>query len=321
MSTEATEAALSAILFTPGRFDRLARTIAALQSQTIHDRIELILVAGKEAGPPPDEGMLAGFCSHQVVWLEMAEITGPEALAAGVAAAQTPIVVFCEDHSYPEPSWAERLLAAHQGPWAVVAPAMRNGNPGSLVSWADFFIGYGEWVYPGQSGEYQHLPGHNSSYKRDILLAYGDQLAHKLEAETLLHWELHRQGHKLYQQADAVTRHINFTMWRKILVGNWWQGRHFGGLRTASWPWRRRLPWIFASPLIPVVRLLRTMRAIRKPGRFEGSLLELLPLLCLFLLSDGIGQIAGGIFGPGDAYQRASHYELFGEARANKPAS
>lgn len=313
--------ALSAILITPDTFGRLRQTIAALHAQTIRDRIELVFVAPEQHSHEIDEEALAGFHSHQAVFLDKVEFTSAEAWAAGIRSALAPIVVLCEDHSYPEPDWAEHLLAAHQQPWAVVGPAVRNANPGGLVNWADYFVAYSEWAYPTESGSREHLPGHNSSYKRDLLLAYGADLARKLQAETLLHWDLLRQGHQLFLQADAVTNHVNFTRLRVIMRMQWWCGRNFAALRTSSWPWRRRLPWVFASLLIPAVRLRRIYREIRKPGRFDGSLPVLLALICFILLCDGLGQMIGCALGSGNIYPLLSDYELNGEQRFNERTS
>lgn len=315
-----TPPALSAIAITPSTFDRLQRTIAALRSQTLCDQIELVLVAPEKHGPLPDEDAFAGFHSHRVVLLNRAELTSVEAWAAGIRAAQAPVVVLCEDHSYPESDWAAHLLEAHRQPWAAVGPAVRNGNPDRLFSWAEFFIDFGEWAYPSTSGSRSHLPGHNSSYKRDLLLAYGDDLSRKLEVETLLQWELVGQGHQLYLQADAVTKHIQFTSFRRTLALHFWQGWCFSGQRADSWSRRRRLFWFFGSPLIPLVRLRRVYRESRKPGRFDRSLPGLVAILCLILLIDGIGQMAGIAFGPGDVYRRLSHYESSMGMRANMPA-
>src|SRR5437588_133855 len=82
---------------------------------------------------------------------------------------------------------AQALLAAHRGPWAAVGPVVRNANPSTSVSWADFLIGYGPWCDPAPAGDLDHLPGHNSSYKRAILLDYGSELEGLLEAESVLH--------------------------------------------------------------------------------------------------------------------------------------
>jgi len=64
--TAAVPPALSAILITPNAFDRLQRTIAALQTQTVSDQIELVLVAPELPARPLAEGTLACFHGHQV---------------------------------------------------------------------------------------------------------------------------------------------------------------------------------------------------------------------------------------------------------------
>ena len=53
------------------------------------------------------------------------------------------------------------------------------------------------------------LPGHNTSFKRDVLLAYGDELPDLLRAEIVLHTRLHRDGHRLLLEPAAKFEHIN----------------------------------------------------------------------------------------------------------------
>ena len=81
--------------------------------------------------------------------------------------------------------WAESLLYAHRKEWACVGPVVNNGNPRSLISWTNLVIEYGEWLAPAASKVVTHLPGHNSSYKRDILLRYGDELSTWFESESI----------------------------------------------------------------------------------------------------------------------------------------
>jgi len=77
----------------------------------------------------------------------------PEARAAGVRAASAPIVFIGETHSYPQPGWAEALLAAFDGPWAAVVPAIGNANPTGAASWASYLFDYGTWGPNRHSGE------------------------------------------------------------------------------------------------------------------------------------------------------------------------
>ena len=90
-------------------------------------------------------------------------------------------------------------------------PGVVNANPGSRVSWADFIIGYGPWAEPIDTGDVPFLPGHNSSYPREVLLDYGDRLESMLEAETVLHLDLGARGHRLLLCAAARRRHVNFS--------------------------------------------------------------------------------------------------------------
>jgi hypothetical protein len=92
------------------------------------------------------------------------------------------VVACCEDHAFPDPGWAQALIQAHRQPWAVVGPAMRNGNPETTVSWASFFMSFGPWAAPTTSTTVTHLSWNNNSYKRDVMLAYGSKLEAMLDA-------------------------------------------------------------------------------------------------------------------------------------------
>jgi len=45
-------------------------------------------------------------------------------------------------------------------------PAVKNGNPFSLLSWANFLIEYNEWLDPAPSGEVSHVPGTTAPTRR-----------------------------------------------------------------------------------------------------------------------------------------------------------
>ncbi len=155
------------------------------------------------------------------------------AKVTGVHLAKSPLVVMTEDHSYPEPGWAEALVAAHRRPFAAVGPQLRNANPDSMVSWADFYIAYGEWVDHRVPIFTRHLPGHNSCYKRQILLDYGDQLERLLEAESILHWDLKQKGHELLLETAAKTHHLNFSYWQVWIPVQFHSGRIFAATPRA----------------------------------------------------------------------------------------
>ena len=190
-----------------------------------------------------------------------------EARAAGIRAATSPVVVLTEDHCWPEPEWAEALLRAHRGGDTVAGPAVVNANPHTVLSWANFLVEYSEWMFPCSTTTVAHLPGHNSSYKRDVLMALGPDLAPQLEAESLLHWRLHAEGARLSVAPDAVTRHLNFSLLWPSLGVRLNSGRLFAGMRRVPWPRWRSLVYAGGSVLIPPLRFSRIIGRVMKPGR------------------------------------------------------
>lgn len=304
--------ALSVILATPASFSVIRKVVSHLQRQTVRDRLELVLVASSRGALELDEAMMEGFASHQVVEIgDMGEIG--RANAAGIRRATAPVVVLAEDHCFPDADWAERLIETHKGPWAAVGPAVRNANPGSAVSWADLFIGYGPWLEPVAAGEADFLPGHNTSYKRELLLEYGDRLDSLLGAETLLHWDLRSRKYHLYLEPRARVAHTNFSLWSSWLPVQLLNGRAFAGARRNGMTLPVRLLYIVGSPLIPWVRLARVIRAT-KASALRSRLLTTTPALVIGLLLDGAGQLLGYALGPGDSVGRLAGFEF---ARVN----
>ena len=256
--------------------------------------MEIVIVTPSADSLEPDERALREFSQFRVVEVGPITSVGP-AYAAGIRQASAPIVVLGEDHSFPEPGWAEALVRAHQQPWAAVGPVVRNANPGSAMSWADFFLGYGPWQEPTPAGEVEHLPGHNSSYKREILLQYHDRLDSMMEAESVLHWDLRRNGYRLYIEPAAKTSHVNFTLFSSWVQALFLSGRKFAAFRATNEAWsrKRRLLFSLASPLIPLVRFRRIAADLYHPGRPENLLLGVTPVLLAGLAVDAAGQMIG----------------------------
>jgi hypothetical protein len=72
----------------------------------------------------------------------------------------------------------------------------------------------------------------------------------------------------------------------------------------------RRLLFILAAPLIPVVRLRRSYREICRIGERDRLLPRALPPLCLALTVHALGEVTGYAFGPGNGEQQYSKYEM-----------
>jgi GT2 family glycosyltransferase len=221
------------------------------------------------------------------------------------------VVAFAEDHCFPDPGWAEALLECHAGDAvAAVGPVFRNANPRTLVSWCDFVIGYGPWIDLTTAGDQPFLAGHNSSYRRAVLLELDNQLEELLEAETVLHLELRSRGYRLVVEPRARAAHANFARLGSWLPVQYHCGRVFAARRARHWGRLRRVFYAGASPLIPVVRLVRALRHLRGSERPHPSVTRLVPLLGLGLTADGLGQLLGYLAGTGVSSRQLAHFEF-----------
>ena len=291
---------LTAALLTPDNFSTIRKTVECIASQSVADKIELLVLTPLPDQLNGDQLLIEGFHSLKVVRADLSLGTGP-VRASAVREATAPIIVFGEDHCFPEAGWAEALLRAHEEKWAAVGPVVENANPGSLVSWADLLKGYGPWLAPGKSIERDHLPGHNSSYKRDCLLEFGSELDDLMEAESALQWKLRDRGLALYQESAARVAHTNFEDWSVWTPVSYHSGRVFAATRAIGWSVPRRIAFAAASPLIPLVRMWRHMRQAASAGFPVSLLARIAPVLAFGLVVDAAGQAVGTIAGAGDS--------------------
>jgi len=296
---------LSVILATTGDFTTIRRTVEHLHNQTISDQLELVIVTASPQSLKLDAAATAGFAAVRVISVKHIQ-TIASANAAGIREASAPIIALAEDHSFPEPNWAAELLSAHKtGEYAAVGPRVLNANPNSAISRADYWIGYGRWSREDAGGEIDILPGHNSSYRRDLLLALGDKLESWLESETVLHWHLREQGHRLYLHTPARTHHVNFSLAKSFFGASFYNGRVFAGARSSTWSPLKRLIYTFASVLIPVIRLWRILRYAENID-FTGVM-----VLFAGLVVSATGEMIGYALGIGSAREQLRHYEFF----------
>lgn len=304
-SSEPSTPALTAVVVIPDTYTTVARTMAALENQTAAARLEIVFIVPPGAAATVPSHLAAHFNRVQIV--EFDNIWLAPAFAEGVRHATAPVVASTEDHAFPAPNWAERLIAAHQGPFSAVGPAMRNAYPSVLVSCADFYMGYGKWAAPIESGAFDFLMEHNCSYKRDVLLTYGAALPQVLESETSMQYDLARRGHTFWLEATTYTEHICFGEWKPWLASALWHSRGFAQHRSARWSLGRRILYTLTFPLIPFVRFPRIRRDIARAKLPAKRRFEIYAVLFVGLMVEAIGQGLGYAVGAGDPSQSYEH--------------
>jgi hypothetical protein len=304
---------LSVVCTLGPRRGRAERVLEALAAQSAADSIELVLM---DAGPP-EQPLRPPDAIHSTVLPHPAGGRLGEARARGLHFARGEIVAFFADHVYPEPGWAQALIAAYRdGPWAAVGYAFRNANPDTYGSRASMLADFAPWLVPTHSRETAYLPPNDLSFRRSVLLGLGDDLVELLTAEPLLLEELQRRGHRLAVAKEAVVAHACLRTVRDNALASFDYCRALAEIqvRREHWGIGRRLAQIVFSALgAPALRTVGTLRIlVRGPSR--GTAIRSLPGIAFQHLLTGLGQAWGCIAGGGDAASRFPRWEL-AEAR------
>jgi hypothetical protein len=293
-----------------GNWRHVERVVGCLLEQDEAGRIELVL-----AGPPTLEDEIPAHARERLwgVKVVAADPRGMhEARAAGLLAASAPVAVVGETHCYPQPGWARAFLAAFEdGTWDAVGPQIVNANPATGLSWANLSLDYGPFLRPAR-GEAQSLPGQNAGVRTALLEPYRDDLGERMRMPYLFFLTLREHGARLFVEPAARSAHLNVTDRRAWLVERMGAARIFATDRAREWPRWRRAVYTLGSPAIPLLRLRRALRDLRRGG---GPLRAVPPLL-LGLLASGFGEAVGYAAGCGDAEPRIFLVELDREAYA-----
>ena len=261
---------LSVILATDA-FSTIEPVVRRLRAQSVAGKLELVIVT-----PHPDAlRQEAADLAELVVVVVGVDGLVPlaAARAAGVRAANAPVVFVGETHTYPEEGWAKALIDAHAGDWAAVVPGFGNANPSGALSWAGFLTDYGSWLGSLEAREVSRVPAYNTAYKRAELLEFGGRLDLLLSTSDELIVELRAAGRRFVFQP--------------------------------------RLLYAAGSPLIPAVVLARVARGVAAARRAHGLPLAVYPALLLGAVLSAIGELVAYVGGPvAWAERRMTEYEL-----------
>ncbi len=301
---------MSVIICAPNGYHIVRKTVEHLRRQTAVDQLELIIMTPSLSTLDTTDSDLGCFYQTSIYEADTNKIAQTRSIA--VQKALSPIVVFAEDHSFPEPRWAEAMIHAHKGPWAAVGPVVCNANPGNVNSWAQYFMTYGRWSEPIESDEIDDLPGHNSSYKKEFLLQYDDELHIKLLREYFLHRDLRQRGYKLYLESRARTHHINVSIYSSILSDMYTGGRLFAAAQVLNdnWSPSTRLFRALYEPLVMFRYFLSILKNTKRSGKWKDLYPKFIPILVSGVSAHLFGKIVGYIFGLGNSEYKAHDFEF-----------
>lgn len=227
----------------------------------------------------------------------------PAMRAAGFRAARAPAIGVIEDHVIVPEDWAERMLAALAEGHDVVGGAIENAATARHVDWAAFLCEYSASLPPLPAGPSAGVPGNNVVYRKAVLDRY-QAVIDEHKWENRLHDAMRADGIDLIMRPDIVVGHkMHYTVWL-YTSQRFLYSRSYAGARVAGAPLARRLAMGAAAFALPPLMFWRTVRRIVAKRQHIGHLLRSLPLLSLFVLSWGAGEVAGYWFGAGDALSK-----------------
>jgi predicted dehydrogenase/GT2 family glycosyltransferase len=292
--------------------NRRRRAAAALRSVLEQDGMEEAEVLLVDLGAP-GQPALEGSNHPSVRQLPFGgDASYGKARAEAVRRARGEVVAFLEEHTRVSAGWLRALRARFvQGPWVAVGPRVVSGNPNSGFSDAMGLINYGAWTGPQTAREVDMLPGNNSAYRREALLALGPELDRLLLADTVLQWRLIEEAGRLYVEPDAVLAHRYPTSLWSAAKGEYLYHVCFSDVRARTFGWTAtmRLVYLAGSLLIPWLRLARMLKSTRESE--SGRVVRRNLLGVLYLLSAAVvGQVVGLIAGSRGTELLFTDYEL-----------
>jgi len=305
------EPALSVVVVACDSVGTVRRLIEHLHAQTARRDIEVVLVGPSTAALAGADELLNGFSFLQTLVYD-GKFTRGRATELGVRRARGNLIALTEDHSYPDPDWAERMLAVAGNGWAAVGASVTNANPDTAWSRVNHDLAYGRWNASVPSGEIDDIPGFNSVFTRSSLLALGPTLEPLLDRITALHQAVRERGGRFAFHPGATLAHWNPST-RLPSIRTWFSiGRCFGDHRATHghWSLARRTTYALAVPLVVAMRLRSHWRAMRLAGKTQRETAGYYAVLALLISAIGFGESFGYVAGEGSAIDFLNDFEF-----------
>jgi hypothetical protein len=222
----------------------------------------------------------------------------PQMRALAFREAKSDAIAVIEDHVIVPEGWAKRLLAGLAAGHPVVGGAVENAATETLLDWAAFLCEYSHCLPPLPEGAAEWLTGNNIAYQR---AAVGKHLG-LLDAgkwENALHDALRADGVALWCDPGLIIGHKKHYTFAEYFSQRYLYARSYAGARVAGASAAKRLAMGAAAFALPPLLFARTVQRILAKGRHTGKLWPSLPLIALFVLAWGGGEVVGYWLGAG----------------------
>lgn len=291
-------ALLSVIIVSFNEFSRLEKCLAALLDQEGADRMEVHVIR-KQARPDSmdTEGPV------EIHWHQVEKpMTIPEMRRIGIERSSAARIALLEDDCIVGSQWLQAVLAAIDSGCKVIGGPINPGDYNRGLDWAVFYCEYGRFLTPF-SGRVSALPGNNVSYSRELVGQAHDGSGFY---EIFFHEQLLQSGTEL--QADERMAVTNINSWRlaDCSVSPFHHGRAYAAQRFGEGFKFRRLVFGLLSPLLPVIKTVRTLEEIRSCRRKDLPIMRAFAWMIVFHSCWSAGELIGYLAGPGRSAEKWS---------------
>ncbi|MCS6800671.1 MAG: hypothetical protein RMM58_09965 [Chloroflexota bacterium] len=303
---------VSVILAVDRQRERGARALASVLAQPRIDECEVLLFDfGRDRHPP-----LPGSDHPAVVAVPLRRgwpLGAFRAYAVSLAAA--PIVAFLEEHARAGEGWLDALQHKFP-PFAVALGSFPDcASPPTEKSEFMHLTSFASLRLPSAPSLVPLLPGHNTAFRREALVALEPRLPHLLADEALLHRALRDRGGGLFAEPSFRWSHLSDNRYAARIRALWCLNRSAGDAFRKSFPLSplRRALWLGRLPLQPFVRTVRLLIAVWPSSRQRMIVLRRLPIVLCSNCLNAMAQFIGYCFGAGTAGQRFADFEMNAE--------
>jgi len=300
VTSEPGPAALSVVVPSVNGWGELRGCLQALEAERAEADLEILVP--DRVGKATRSAIASEFPEVRVI-AASASTTIPELRAMAFEQASGAAVAVIEDHVIVPRGWARAVLKCLADGEDVIGGAVENAATDRTVDWAAFLCEYHHLLPPIPAGAVDSLTGNNTVYRRSLLARY-EEAWRAGQWEDHLHAAMRRSGVTLHQHPEIVVGHrMHYTVGR-YFGQRFLYSRAWAGMRSVKAPVPERVARGAGAVLLPPVLFWRVVRTVWRKRSHRHELFRALPLIALFTLAWGAGEMVGYWFGPGDALAR-----------------
>jgi hypothetical protein len=317
MSPQTASLRLSVIFVARHSLPCIQKILECLLAQTAAPRIELIISTDSpELLREAKDFLMPRACFWKTRFLLQRTEDLAKARAQSIVESTGEAVAIIEDHSFPDPNFAEELLAAFESSPSVqaAAPLLVNPNSTTAVSRAQFLSFHGTrrgGLDRPRFEEAQSLPWHNTAYRRCALAGFVHD-EDFLQVEGFVQQDIlaSTPNTRFVCCTRTTLRHVNMSRLGPALCHAFVGGKVFAGKRAERLGWGP-IQKAARSALFPAVALLKMKRRASMLWNAKSPMKTLTTSLALLLLalSHALGEALSTLFGAGRSTREYSGFE------------